>query len=100
MCLLLRKTARRGRASEPLRRFRIRSCMRSLTSFWDTLGILLTSGFSGFFLQQFADIPNALVFVGIRFPQRPNVGRNLANLLPVNAADHQPRLLIDGDVDY
>src|SRR5262249_24991095 len=60
---------------------------------------LFTSGLSGFLLENLAGVTDTLVLVRIRFLQRSNIRRNLANLLPVNAGNHEARLLINGDID-
>src|SRR5689334_12945898 len=67
--------------------------------FNDTVGILFTSGLSGFLLETFARVPDSLVLVRIRLLKPANVGRNLPDLLPVHPADDKLGLFIYGDTD-
>src|SRR6266478_1264424 len=57
------------------------------------------SRFASLFLQTFASDANSLLLVGIRRPQRTNVGSNLANLSLIRAADDEVRLLVHGDAN-
>src|SRR4051812_253447 len=61
--------------------------------------MLFTSGLSSFFLQKFPNVTDPLVLVWVRLSQRADICRDLPDLLPIDAGDHQTCLLVDGDID-
>src|SRR5947209_2220141 len=100
MCFTLRKTARRGRCSEPRTFCRMRSCIRRRTIFLESFAIcepelqarrpaLLASsaGLADLFAQLFAGIPDALVLVRIGWSQRADIGCHLSDHLLVVAGE-------------
>src|SRR5580700_4665162 len=62
--------------------------------------LLLRSGLAHLLLQSFARVPHTLVLVGIGRPQRAHFRCHLADLLAVDSAKRDLRLLgIDGGID-
>src|SRR4051812_16792741 len=50
-------------------------------------------------LQDLARVPDTLLLVRIRLAEAADIGRDLSDELPIDAADRDVRLLVDRDVD-
>src|SRR5580765_9046675 len=109
MCVTLRNTLSRGRALVPAIRLRCRSWMRTRLSFLVLILMvfalcpqplaLLGAGLSSLLLQDLTGVPHALLLVRIGLAPAPDVGRDLADQLAVDAGHGDVRLLVDRHVD-
>src|SRR5690349_14326108 len=99
MCCTDRNTASRGRSAVPEIRFPCRIWMRTRRSFLVRIFMALRSRLPDLLLQHFTRVAHALLLVRVGLAQPPDVGRDLADELAVDAGHGQVRLLVDRDVD-
>src|SRR5918992_250096 len=112
MCRLERKTARRGRSGVPDTRLRTRACrlrrparLALAASISGAVlsvpaariadpggagGLVLLGGLAGLAAHGLARVAHALALVRVGLAQRADLGRDLADLLLVDALDGQP----------
>src|SRR5881296_3923513 len=96
MWLRLRKTARRGRLGVPVRRSRTRRWRRTRAARGKRdffMGACLVGGLAGLpglAAHVFASVANAFALVRLGRADLANVGRDLPDLLPVDALDRDP----------
>src|SRR5438046_3820333 len=102
MGFTLRSTARRGRASVPATRRRMRLCARRRIMFFEsrgmTMNLLLTAGaarLADLLAQRLAGETYALILIWIRRTQRAHVRRYLSHHLFIRPAQHQVGLFVD-----
>src|SRR3954447_1596068 len=113
MWVLLRKTARRGRAPDPSTRRRIRSwrfcraaprlatCVIVLRPSNGRLLLLAAdlAGLAGLPTDLLAGVAHALALVGLRLARRPDASGDLADQLLVDAHDGKPCRVLDLEAD-
>src|SRR3954466_3093680 len=92
MCLLERKTARRGRCASPRTFLRTRRCRRVLATglVWLIVRSSSLRGLAGLAQDALVGIPDALALVRLGLADLADVGRDLADQLLVDAPHRHP----------
>src|SRR5262245_48271801 len=111
MCATLRKTRSRGRSGVPAMRLRCRRAIRSRRSFFVFIFMafrfqlpassfqLFRSRLARLLLQDLSRVADALLLVRVRLSERADIGRHLADELPIDTRHGDMCLLVDRDVD-